>query len=326
MSAADETREARAPGGDAVGNGAEEAPEISVVIPSWNTRELLARCLETVEEARKPATEVIVVDNGSEDGSAEMVAGRFAGVRLVRNERNEGFARACNQGMRLARGRYVLLLNTDTEVAPDALWLLWRFLEAHPGHGAAAPRLTGVDGRTQRTCQAFPNLWTALFFATPLERWFPNSPELKRYFLRSWSHEDERDVDQPPAACLLLRREVLEQVGLFDEELWLFFNDVDLSRRMAAAGWRTRYVAAATVVHHVGASTGKFGDFVSVYQRNRLTYYRKHHGRAAGWWVKACVCLAYVDYVAGIWGRRLRGLEAEPVSHITRVWLGVMRS
>lgn len=300
--------------------------EISVVVPSWNTRDHLEACLAALRRARKPPTEVIVVDNASTDGSAELVAEEFPEHTLIRNERNEGFARGSNQGIRAARGRYVLLLNSDAEVHEDALPALYGFLETHPEYAAAAPRLVHPDGRVQRAVQAFPNLWTPLFFATPFERWFPNSREMRRYFMRDWDPERSCDVDQPPAACLLLRREVLEQVGLFDEELWLFFNDVDLSRRMAAAGWRTRYVAAATVVHHVGASTGKFGDFVSVYQRNRLTYYRKHHGRAAGWWVKACVCLAYVDYVAGIWGRRLRGLEAEPVSHITRVWLGVMRS
>lgn len=302
-----------------------DAPEISVVIPSWNTRELLRACLATLRAARKPATEVIVVDNGSHDGSADMVERDFPEARVLRNARNEGFARGCNQGMREARGRYVLLLNTDTELAPDALELLHGFLEAHPEHGAAAPRLVHPDGRTQRTCNAFPRLATALFFATPLERWWPDSPELRRYFLRDWDHEDERDVDQPPAACLLVRASVLAQIGLFDERLWLFFNDVDLSRRMAAAGWRTRYVAGARVVHHVGASTKQFGDFVPEYQRNRLVYYRKHHGRLSGVWLKACVTLAYLDYVARLLAKRMRGTSEEPIAHITRVWWGVLR-
>ncbi len=301
------------------------APEISVVIPSWNTRELLRTCLATLRVARKPATEVIVVDNGSHDGSADMVERDFPEARVLRNERNEGFARGSNQGMRAARGRYVLLLNTDTELAPDALERLHAFLESHPEHGAAAPRLVHPDGRTQRTCNAFPRLATALFFATPLERWWPDSPELRRYFLRDWDHEDERDVDQPPAACLLVRASVLAQVGLFDERLWLFFNDVDLSKRMAAAGWRTRYVAGARVVHHVGASTKQFGDFVPEYQRNRLVYYRKHHGRLSGAWVKACVTLAYLDYVARLLAQRMRGTSEEPIAHITRIWWGILR-
>lgn len=312
---------------DAVRGGAEveerSGPVLSIVIPSWNTCGLLRTCLEKIEAANKPSTEIVVVDNGSADGSAEMVAAERPDVLLVRNARNEGFARACNQGMRKSSGRYVLLLNTDTELFVDSLERLVRFLEENAEYGAVAPRLVHADGRTQRTVQAFPNLWTPLFFATPLERWFPHSAELERYFVREWDQESDRDVDQPPAACLLVRRTVLNQIGLFDEDLWLFFNDVDLSKRMAAGGWRTRYLGDVRVVHHVGASTSKFGDFVPEYQRNRLAYYRKHHGRLSGWWVKACVTLAYLDYVARLVVRR-RSTD-ETVGGITRVYLQVMR-
>jgi len=301
-------------------------PELSVVIPSWNTRELLAACLEHLERAEKPATEVIVVENASADGSAELVAERFPACVLIRNERNEGFARGCNQGMRVARGRYVLLLNTDTEVAPDALVRLIGFLEEHPAFGAVAPRLIHPDGRTQRTVQAFPGLWTPLFFSTPLERWFPNSFELRRYFLRDWSQEDSREIDQPPAACLLLRKSVLDEIGLFDEALWLFYNDVDLARRMKAAGHRTWYLAEALVVHHVGASTSKFGRFVPEWNKNRLHYYRKHHGRLAGAWVKLCVGLALADWVLGQWRRRLAGGAAERVGPMLREYAAFVAS
>jgi hypothetical protein len=300
-------------------------PELSVVIPSWNTRALLRTCLARLDEADTPPLEVIVVDNGSEDGSAEMVAADFPDAILIQNARNEGFAKACNQGMQIARGRWILLLNTDTEVAPDAIRRLVSFLEANPRYGAAAPRLVHADGRTQRTVMAFPNLWTPLFFATPLERWWPESRELCRYFLRDWSQEDDRDVDQPPAACLLLRGEALEEVGLFDERLWLFFNDVDLARRMAAAGWKTRYLAGARVVHHVGASTSKFGRFVAEWQDNRLAYYQKHHGRLAAAWVKLCVGLALADFALRQSWRRLRGRAHEPIRPLAREYAALLR-
>ena len=302
------------------------AVELSVVIPSWNTRELLAVCLEKLAAAKKPATEIIIVDNGSEDGSADMIAAQHPDVVLVRNEKNEGFARGCNQGMRLARGRLVLLLNTDTEVAPDAIDRLAAFLDSHPGHGAVAPRLIHPDGRTQRTVMAFPRLRSVLWFGTPLERWFPNSRELRRYFARDWDQESSRDVDQPPAACLLVRREVLERSGLFDEDLWLFFNDVDLSLRMARDGWHTHYLAEALVVHHVGASTSKFGRFIPEYQKNRLHYYRKHHGRAAGWWVKGCGSLTLVDFVVTQLWRRLRSRPASPMRALLADYWRYLRS
>ncbi|NOT30221.1 MAG: glycosyltransferase family 2 protein [Planctomycetes bacterium] len=290
-----------------------DAPVLSVVIPSWNTKDYLAACLSTLAAAEKPASEVIVVENGSRDGSCEYVRAEHPEVRLLANAENEGFARGSNQGMRAARGRYVLLLNTDTEVAPDALAKLVRFLEEHPEYGAVAPRLVHKDGTTQRTVQEFPSLKTALFFSTPLERWFPDSRELRRYFMRDWDQESSRDIDQPPAAVLLLRKCVLDEVGLFDEELWLFYNDVDLAKRMRAAGWKTRYLAEATVLHHVGGSTSKFADFVATWQRDRLRYYRKHHGRFGVWWLKACVTLTLLDWLATQLTRRVRGRPVEPL-------------
>jgi N-acetylglucosaminyl-diphospho-decaprenol L-rhamnosyltransferase len=296
-----------------------DVPELSVVIPSWNTKEYLAACLAHLDAAEKPSTEVIVVENASVDGSREYLEREHPEVRLLVNAKNEGFARGSNQGMRVARGRYVLLLNTDTEVAPDAVRRLVRFLDEHPGHAAVAPRLVHRDGSTQRTVQEFPTLRTALWFSTPLERWFPESRELRRYFMRDWDQESSRDVDQPPAAVLLLRKSVLDQVGLFDEELWLFYNDVDLAKRIRAAGWKTHYLAEATVLHHVGGSTRKFADFVATWQRDRLRYYRKHHGRFGALWLKGCVTLTFLDWALTQWSRRLRRKPAEPLA---AMWAG----
>jgi len=300
-------------------------PELSVVIPSWNTKDYLAACLAHLAAAAKPTTEVIVVENASQDGSSEYLRAEHPEITLIQNEKNEGFARGSNQGMRVARGKYVLLLNTDTEVFPDAIERLVRFLDEHPEHGAVAPRLVHRDGRTQRTVQEFPTLKTALYFSTPLERWFPESQELRRYFMRDWDQESSRDVDQPPAAVLLLRRSVLERVGLFDEELWLFYNDVDLSRRIRAAGFRTHYLAEAKVVHHVGGSTSKFRDFVAVWQRDRLRFYRKHYGRTGKWWLKGCITFTFADWVAQRLIERLRGRASEPVGPMFAKYLELMR-
>ncbi|MGH3848846.1 MAG: glycosyltransferase family 2 protein, partial [Pseudonocardiaceae bacterium] len=174
--------------------------------------------------------------------------------------------------------------------------------------------------------QEFPTLETALFFSTPLERWFPHSRELRRYFIRDWDQESSRDVDQPPAAVLLLRRSVLEQVGLFDEELWLFYNDVDLAKRIHAAGWKTHYLAEAEVLHHVGGSTSKFANFVAQWQRDRLHYYRKHHGAFGALWLKGCVTLTFADWAVTQLFRHLRGRPAEPLGPMLsgyRAFLGL---
>ncbi|MEO6708712.1 MAG: glycosyltransferase family 2 protein [Planctomycetota bacterium] len=297
--------------------------DVAVVIPAWNTRELLASCLLALERSSVPV-EIVVVDNHSSDGSADMVEREYPRVKLVRNLENRGFAAASNQGIASTSAPFVLLLNTDTEVAPDAIERLLRFLEQNPAYAGAAPRLVNPDGSTQRACMNFPVLSTALWFATPLERWFPHSAELERYFARSFDHEHDSDVDQPPAAALLLRRAALERVGLLDESMFLFFNDVDLSKRLAAAGWRSRFLRDARVVHVGGASTRQLGERLERWHLDRLRYYRKHHGWLAGPWVKAATSLAWIDFVAlSSWRRVFPGgaPPSDPVGPVTRSFL-----
>ncbi len=303
-----------------------EAPVLSVVIPSWNTCELTRICLEFLDRAEKPTTEVIIVENGSDDGSLEMIREGWPQHQLIVNEENQGFAKGSNQGLGVARGRFVFLLNTDTEIAADSLALMIKFLEDNPTYGAVAPKLIHPDGRVQATVHSFPTLRTAFWFATPMERWFPDSKELRRYFLRDWDQETTRDIDQPPAAAMLIRKEVLDGIGLFDETLWLFYNDTDLSLRMAKAGWKTRYLAEARVVHHVGASTKKFLRFVPVWNSNRLTFYRKHYGLRGTLVIKSAVTWTFLDYAWTHTWRRMRGKPAEPVAPIWRGYLLFMRS
>ncbi len=300
--------------------------DVSVVIPSWNTRDLLALCLESLYASEGPSFEVIIVDNGSADDSVALVEEHYPDVRLIKNERNEGFAIACNQGMALARGRYVLLLNTDTETPAGGLQEMVRFLDENPEYGALAPRLVFPDGRTQRSVHEFPTLATAFFFATPFERWFPNSRELKRYFNRDWDHEESRDIDQPPAAVLLVRQGVLNQIGLFDENLWLFYNDVDLSLRIKHAGWKTRYHGEVSFVHHHGSSTAKFGDFLSQWQKDRLAYYRKHYGFFGSVWIKFCVGMAFADYMQQQLRNKLRRRPSEPIRKLARQYFSFLRA
>lgn len=299
---------------------------VRVVVPSWNVRDLLRECLAALAASRGVELETVVVDDASADGSAAMVAREFPGVRLVALERNVGFAAACNRGLAGFAAPYALLLNADACVAPDAVARLTQFLEEHAAYAAAAPRLVNQDGSTQRACMAFPRLATALWFATPLEQWFPDSRELARYFLRDFDHASERDVPQPPAACLLLRRAALESLGApaFDERLALYFNDVDLSLRLARAGWRTRFLPDARVVHHLGQSTRQVPDRLLRWHLDRLTYYRKHHGRAAGLVLKAAALWSFGDFALRQWTGPLRGAAREPLGPLARSLGGVL--
>ena len=255
------------------------ACDLSVVVLSWNTRDLLRRCLRALkEDGTRLRRETIVVENASTDGSGEMVEREFPSVRLLRNARNEGYARGNNQGIAASSGEFVCALNSDASVRPLALDRLVAFLRANPSYAAAAPRLLNPDGSVQPACMRFPRLSTLLFYDTLLDRLFPRNRVIARYYMRDVDPLESRDVEQPPGACLVLRRSALEAVGLFDEGLFLFFNDVDLWRRVWRSGRRIRYLAEAEVVHERGASTAKYDRFVVEWHRNRLAYYRKNYG------------------------------------------------
>ncbi len=287
--------------------------QLSVIIPSWNTRTLLRETLDSLKTTLPMSSEIIVVDNGSTDGTVRMLQEHFQHVRLIKNATNLGYAVATNQGIQAARGAYVLLLNSDTQVVGNAIRAMVAFLERNLRYGAVAPRLLNPDGTTQAAHMRFPTLATPLWFGTPLERWMPESRELRRYFARDFDYDTDSDVEQPPAACLLMRRKALKHEKPLDESLWLFYNDVDLCKRLWESGWRIRYLESAHVYHHGGASTRHYKDFVAEYHKNRLAYYRKHHGQAAGAWVKVCVAWTVIDHsVRELW-HRAQGLPEQPL-------------
>lgn len=259
-----------------------EAPDLSIVVLSWNTRDLTLACLRALaDDDSARSREIIVVDNGSEDGSADAIAAAWPEVVLVRNAHNVGYAAGNNQGAEHATGSYLCLLNSDTEVRPGALDLCVDFLAANPRYGAAAPKLVNPDGSVQRACMRFPGLGTALVYDLFWSKFPPGKWVDDRYYMRDFDHLHSRDVDQPPGACVIVRRDEYRAMGGLDPQLFLFFNDVDFCRRLWKQGRRIRYLAEAEVVHHGGASTKKYGSFVVTWFRNRLAYYRKHYGRWA---------------------------------------------
>ncbi len=254
-------------------------PTLSIVVLSWNTKDLTLACLRALHRERPEfSREVIVVDNGSEDGSADAIAEEFPEVVLRRNQGNEGYSRGNNQGAKLARGRYLCMLNSDTEVQPGAVDELLRFLTEHDDYGAVAPKLVNPDGSMQRACKRFPGILTALCFDSFWGSFPPGSWVQSRYLMKDFDHLHSRDVDQPPGACFMIPTELYRELGGLDEELWLFYNDVDICRKIHGAGKKIRYHCEAEVMHHEGASTKTFGKFVVIWYRNRMSYYRKHYG------------------------------------------------
>ncbi|MER3457620.1 MAG: glycosyltransferase family 2 protein, partial [Chloroflexota bacterium] len=230
-----------------------ETVTLSIIIVNWNTRDLLAACLESIERSlssddgagMKLQAEIIVVDNGSTDGTVEMLRRDYPDVRLIENRHNVGFARANNQGLAASRGRYLLLLNTDAFLRGPALARLVRFMEEHPEAGVVGPRLYFGDGTLQHSCYAFPTLATEFYGAVGLDRLFPRSRLFGRYRLGYWDMRDVREVDVVMGACLMARREVFEQIGGLDERFFMYSEEVDWCYRARQAGWRIYYVPQA---------------------------------------------------------------------------------
>jgi len=271
---------------------------LSVVIVSWNVRELLQRCLESIqvyeiqratEQPGSPNSgspmsglqvEIIVVDNGSTDGSVQMVRQNFPDVCLIANEENRGFPAANNQGIDVADGRYILLLNPDTEVLDDALATMVAFADAHPDTAIVGPQLVNPDGTVQSSRRRLPTLLTAVFESTWLEPWAPRRL-LDHYRILDRPDDAIQDVDWVTGAAMLARREAVEEVGLLDEGFFMYSEELDWCRRFREAGWRVVYLPTAQIVHHVGKSSEQVVAARHIhFQTSKVRYFRKYHGAA----------------------------------------------
>lgn len=254
-------------------------PTLSICIVNWNTRDLLRDCLRSIRQtAAELDPEVIVVDNASADGSAEMVREEFPEVQLIANEENLFYARGNNQALERATGQLKLLLNSDIIVLEGALQELLAAAERHPKAGGIAPKLVHPDGSLQLSCRTFPDPPVVLYETVRLHRLFPRSRRFGAYRMDWWGYDDERPVDQPAASALLLRSAALEEVGLLDEAFPIFFNDVDLCRRLWDAGWEVWFTPAASMIHYQGASTSQVRPaMITESHRSLLRYYEKHY-------------------------------------------------
>lgn len=260
--------------------------DLSVVIVSWNVKALLERCLSSLMESSEQSglqCEIIVVDNASTDGSPEMVRQRFPSAALIASESNLGFTRANNVGIPHGSGRYILLLNPDTEVIGDALLTMVAYMNGHSDVGALGPKLLSPDGRVQSSRRRFPTLATAFLESTILQQWFPRNRVLSDYYILERSDDEEQDVDWVIGACLLVRRQAWEQVGPLDERFFMYSEELDWCRRLKTAGWRVVYIPSATVMHYEGQSSSQVVPARHIYfQSSKVLYFRKHHGVLAG--------------------------------------------
>ncbi len=253
--------------------------DLSIVITSFNTRELLRACLASIEGSIGTiAREVFVVDNCSGDGSPGMVKTDFANVKLFENAQNEGFAKANNRALRETSGRYVLLLNPDTQLRSQTLQEMVDLMDSSPDVGLAGIKLVRQDGQMDRACRrGFPTPWNSFGRFLHLDRLFPRSRTFGGYNLTFMDPDGEYEVDAIVGAFMFFRRETLEEVGVLDENFFMFGEDLDWCYRVRRSDWKILYVGSKEVLHIKGASTRQNPQLMnSHFHRAMLIFHKKH--------------------------------------------------
>lgn len=264
-------------------------PDLSIIIVNWNTRNLLAQCLQSLQDTVKESSfDVWVVDNASSDGSVAMVRERFPQTHIVANSENVGFVRANNQAIAHCRGRYMLLLNSDTRALPGSLDQAVRFMDEHSRAGIAGVRLLNPDGTFQASYTPFPTLWQEFLMLSRLGRW------LLRPTYPSYGPQIEKGAQKikgyMEGAYLMARREAVEQVGGLDERIFMYAEDVDWCYRFHRVGWEVWYLPNAPIIHYGGQSSKKRrGRMEAELYRSRVYLFRKHYGKLIAFCLMALV-------------------------------------
>jgi hypothetical protein len=258
--------------------------DVSIVIVSYESRQLLARCLAALaaDTARRVTAETIVVDQASQDGTVAWLAAEHPDVRVVALSENVGFGAGNNRGAAVAQGRWLLLLNSDAFVRPGAVDELVRFGDARPAAGAVGPKLLWPDGRLQRSCRRFPTVFRLATEYLYLRKLAPRSRALNGFYCGEFAHDAVRRVDWLTGACLLVRRDLYERLGGFDEDFFLYSEEVDLLARASQLGAETWFDPDADVVHVWGGTAGRSSALVLEEQaRSHVRYLDKHASRTA---------------------------------------------
>lgn len=301
-------------------------PLVTTLLVNYNTRELLDECLGRLYAALVDLGDwpVIVVDNASRDGSCEHLSARWPKVQIIRSKQNVGFGRANNMALPYLQTPFLLLLNTDAFVRPDAIRRVVAFMEGHPKCGVLGVRLVGRDGALQPGCRRFPTPWNTFLARAGLERWLPGTLIDER----GWPHDSERDCDWVPGCFYVIRREVLQQVGLFDPRYFMYYEEVDHCAMTKAAGWDVVFSPCTEVIHLGGESSAKSSTGLTAYRQiadiemeSALLYFRKWYG------LSGLVRHVLLEHIASLvislraWaGRAPSHLAAAQIQHLRLLW------
>ena len=254
--------------------------KLSVIIVNYNVKFYLEQCLRSVRKALEGIdAEVIVIDNHSRDGSVEYLSARFPDYTFISSNHNLGFARANNRAIEQSRGEYVLLLNPDTVVSETSLHAVLDFMDGHPRAGAAGVRMIKVDGSDAlESRRGVPSPMTSFYKMSGLCRHFPQSRRFGKYYMSYLSWTEPAQIEIVSGAFCMLRRKALDEVGLLDEDYFMYGEDIDLSYRLLKGGWENWYVPVK-ILHYKGESTQKSSfRYVHVFYEAMLIFFRKHFG------------------------------------------------
>jgi len=305
--------------------------KLRIVIVNYNVRFFLAQCLESVRAAAEKAAphevEVVVVDNCSVDGSAEMVAKRFPDVTYIQNKENVGFSRANNQAMRTCNAEYVLLLNPDTLIEEDTLVKCIQFMDAHPECGGLGVRMIDGNGKFLRESKrGLPTPWVAFYKIFGLSVLFPKSPVFSRYHMGHLDEYQTHPVEILAGAFMMMRMDLLHKIGYLDEDYFMYGEDIDLSHRIRLAGYENYYFPETSIIHYKGESTKKSSiNYVFVFYRAMIIFARKHFSKSHAGLFSALIHLAiYVRAGAAIASRIIRH-TALPLWDFGVLYAGMMQ-
>lgn len=266
--------------------------DVSILIVSYNTCKLTLDCLQSVYASETQYSyEVIVIDNDSKDDSVRQIEQCYPQARLIRNEENTGFAKANNQGIEIAQGRYVLLLNSDTVIQPDTLEIMLSFMDSRPDVGASGCKVILPDGSLDKACKrGFPTPSASFYYAFGFSKLFPNNPRFNQYQLGYLSPDEEYEIDCLVGAFMLVRKETIDEVGMLDETFFMYAEDTDWCYRIKQAGWKNYYYPRTTIMHYKRASSrNKPLKITYEFHRSMVIFYNKHYKQKYPFWVSWCI-------------------------------------
>ncbi len=261
--------------------------KLSVIVVSWNVKALLERCLDSLfRSLREGEAEILVVDNGSRDGSREYLGDlRNRNLKIILNDRDLGFSHANNQALQQAEGEYVLFLNPDTEIVDDVCGKTMKLLSENKNWGIIGCRLVDPDNEVQPSVKSFPKVGNQLILLLKLQYLLLGLRMMRKYFRRDFDYNRTSEVNQVAGAFMMMKKEILERVGSFDERFHLWFEDVDLCYRVKQAGYKVVYYSQAKVIHYGGQSFNQLlsRDKQKIYNHSLLLYFKKYHPFSYYW-------------------------------------------